>query len=229
MDHRIISSRRGVLTVVTATLASGSLAACASSAGDRRTSLQTAGAVAADDTVMIVRHAEKPEGGGAPYGVTAQGDVDAESLTVTGWSRAGALVGLFDPFDVNGPIEPRAGLQRPERLVAADPADGSARPVETLTPLSERLQISIESSWPKKSAATVAAALRSSRGATLVAWQHQDIPAIAEALGRSEPAVPSKWPGDRFDVVWVFRRRGSGWVFSQVPQLLLAGDRDTTI
>jgi hypothetical protein len=34
---------------------------------------------------MIIRHAEKPTGTGAPYGVTDAGEQDPESLIVDGW------------------------------------------------------------------------------------------------------------------------------------------------
>ncbi len=36
--------------------------------------------------------------------------------------------------------------------------------------------------------------------------------------------TPQTWPDDRFDIVWVFERADGGWSFTQVPQLLLAGD-----
>ena len=44
------------------------------------------------------------------------------------------------------------------------------------------------------------------------------------------PAPPTKWPHDRFDIVWVFTRQHDGtWKFTQVPQLLLAGDKRSVI
>jgi hypothetical protein len=36
--------------------------------------------------------------------------------------------------------------------------------------------------------------------------------------------LPSSWPEERYDIVWVFERDERAWSFSQVPQLLLAGD-----
>jgi hypothetical protein len=59
-----------------------------------------------------------------------------------------------------------------------------------------------------------------------VSWEHEHIPAIIARLGQVTPRPPGSWPGDRFDIVYVFTRTasGSGWDFSQVPQMLLAGD-----
>ena len=50
--------------------------------------------------------------------------------------------------------------------------------------------------------------------------------------GTSGITLPSTWPSDRYDLVWRFDPpSGSGPIasFSQVPQLLLAGDRHHVI
>ncbi len=45
-----------------------------------------------------------------------------------------------------------------------------------------------------------------------------------------EVSAPQQWRDDRFDLVWVFDLDPSGrYRFSQVPQLLLAGDRPDVI
>jgi len=66
-------------------------------------------------------------------------------------------------------------------------------------------------------------------GIVLIAWEHEDIPAIANLILGNSTTVPQQWPGQRFDIVWVFDRQGSGWSFSQVPQLLLSGDSSQPI
>ena len=52
------------------------------------------------------------------------------------------------------------------------------------------------------------------------------IPAIANQILGNDTTVPQTWPGDRFDLVWVFdwNAGAESYTFTQVPQLLLAGD-----
>jgi hypothetical protein len=62
----------------------------------------------------------------------------------------------------------------------------------------------------------------------LIAWSHENLPRIASALGIGS-LTPQQWPDERFDLVWVFDRTRGRKNFVQVPQLLLAGDRETLI
>jgi len=173
--------------------------------------------------IMIVRHAEKPVAAEG-RGVRPNGDHDRHSLSVRGWTRAGALVGLFAPQ--HG--EPKAGLRRPDAIYACGHADdGSRRPVQTVTPLAERLGQHIRRRRGLGEEAALAAKLAVHNGAALVAWHHEAIPAIARSLGAVD--FPEHWPDDRFDVVWTFTPDGTGWRFAQVAQLLLAGDRPEPI
>ena len=59
-------------------------------------------------------------------------------------------------------------------------------------------------------------------GTTLVCWQHEGIPQIAQSM---------RGPRDRFDVVWRLTRESSRttWTFTQICPLLLAGDLATPI
>ena len=101
--------------------------------------------------------------------------------------------------------------------------------METITPLAEKLSLPVDSTIAADDVAAAAEAITRTPGTTLMAWEHHAIPAIAAALGDAQPAPPAKWPGGRFDVIWVFNRAGTGWRFSQVPELLLDGDRPTVI
>jgi hypothetical protein len=176
--------------------------------------------------IMIVRHAEKPVtvGDQAFLGVREDGTEDKESLIVRGWQRAGALCTLF-------PTASR-GLAVPDGLFAADPekANGigskSRRPQQTITPLSERLGLQIDLSFAKGQEAEVAAAAVARGGVVLIAWQHEAVPAIAQAIPGGDVPATKAWPDDRFDIVWGFDLAADGrYTFTQVPQALLPGDQ----
>jgi hypothetical protein len=175
--------------------------------------------------IMIIRHAEKPpEGGAPPFGVTALGGQDAESLTIPGWQRAGALACFFAP--TRGPLQD-AGLATPQFLFASESKSGggSARPVETITPLASKLGLTPKT-HKKSDIDKVAADAMACGGTALICWQHEDIPSIANVILGNQTTVPQQWPGDRFDVVWVFDLGTSSksYSFNQVTQCLLAGD-----
>jgi hypothetical protein len=174
--------------------------------------------------IMIIRHAEKP---GAPPdggdGVNLLGQPDNESLTVRGWQRAGALARFF----VQPPM-------RPDIIFAAGIGHGSKseRPEETVTPLAQRLNLfgteKFVTTHLKNDLKPLIDDVLHRSGTVLIAWQHELIPDMVGLLP-DPPAVPQKWPGDRFDMVWVFNADGSGWNFKQEPQMLLAGDNQTPI
>jgi hypothetical protein len=195
--------------------------------------------------IMVIRHAEKPDD--KHDGVTSHGQPNKESLIVGGWQRAGALAALFDP--ANGPLQ-NANLAVPKVIYAADPEapsiaaddDGkvgskSKRPLQTITPLAERLGLKdeVNVSFAKGQEKQMVESVLAEKGVVLVSWQHQRIPEIAKHLVGSKPPakpIPSKWPGDRFDIVWVFTPPATPthrWSFVQVPQQLLREDANTVI
>jgi hypothetical protein len=187
--------------------------------------------------IMIIRHAEKPEG--AVQGVEIDGNDGKEFLVVQGWQRAGALARFFAPLSAQFQ---RPGIDQPEFLFASGPvskkeknAGGgskSDRPEQTLTPLSQFLgrQVPVNLDFAQGEETEVASASATCGGVALIAWQHEDIPAIAGAILGQTDVVPATWPGERFDVVWVFDLEANGqYSFSQVPQMLLAGDLPSVI
>jgi hypothetical protein len=173
----------------------------------------------AADTVMIVRHAEKPHGEEAPYGVTEEGTENRASITVRGWMRAGALA---DAFAHPG----RWGLPVPAAIYASRPGDDTGlRCVETVTPLARRLGVALDTSYARGEEERLAAALRAGSGPRLVAWEHLSIPAIVAHLGAVAPQPAKGWDGDRYDLIWCFVRGADGsWAFRPIAQQLLPGD-----
>jgi hypothetical protein len=181
--------------------------------------------------VMIIRHAEKPVN--SIKGVNAAGTQDPESLIVQGWQRAGALIGLFDP---DSTVFSNSALATPDKIYASNPGtDGSERPLETITPLAAKLVLTPDESFVKGQEKHLAEDVLKQSGIVLICWQHQKIHSIAKHLTKSgppSPPIPDPWPGDRFDLVFVFTpptQAGQLWTLTQVPQLLLAGDLSTVL
>jgi hypothetical protein len=181
--------------------------------------------------IMLIRHAEKPSDDGKVQGVDCDGKASAEELIVRGWQRSGALVRLFAPL--NGRFaDPR--LAQPKTIFASEAGkhSNSLRPHHTVLELANELKISLDLRFKKGDEAALVKAARAATGPVLIAWEHQDIaPTIANGIVGNNKTCPQKWPGDRFDLVWVFDRRSTagGWDFAQVPQLLLAGDSDKPV
>lgn len=179
---------------------------------------------------MLIRHAEKPAKDSAPFGVTADGDRNKESLEVRGWQRAGALANLLAPN--NGHFQ-HAALAKPQFLFASKPLrrKGSRRPLETLTPLAQKLAVRIDSSFQRSDFENMIEEVFSCKGVVLICWQREYIPEIASYILGNKKIAPPVWPEDCFDMIWVFDlvTSSSKYTFKQVPQKLLGGDLNTPI
>ncbi len=175
---------------------------------------------------MIIRHAEKPAGN--ITGINASGSPDSSSLTPQGWQRAGALIPLFTSS--SGPLPVPDCLFAPNVFASGT----SQRPFETITPLAAKLGIAINASPDGATVAQyastdytamVADALARS-GSVLIAWEHEDIPLMANVILGNKTTAPQTWPDARFDVVWTFdlNPATNTYSFNQLPQRLLEGD-----
>ncbi len=181
-------------------------------------------------TIVVIRHAEKPDESWPGPGLTLAGVEDDKSLVVRGWQRAGSWSALFGAG--------RGGLEFPQPSViyAADPnaaSEGSShRPFATITPLASRLNLTPNVSYAVGQEAQLVQEIVNLTGCVLVSWEHKSIgksilPAIAN--GQNIPDMPAKWDGKRFDVVLRFDRSvaGAQWAFRQLFPCLLSDDSDT--
>ncbi len=163
--------------------------------------------------ILIIRHAEKPH------------EKNNENLSVKGYERASALAYYIpDDFDTIDHIF-AAGIGH---------HSPSHRPVETVTPLAERLGLKIHQKYLKDDHTTMVNHILGDDKYTdsnvVVCWEHTDIEAISTAFGTTN--VPSNpWPKTIFDLVWKLSIVPSQNTYSleQIPQLLLYGDTKTKI
>jgi broad specificity phosphatase PhoE len=178
--------------------------------------------------IMVIRHAERPSAYKSIRGVTQQGVKNKEELSVRGWQRAGALARFFAPRDSHF-VHP--ALARPEFLFAckAGPAAPSLRPQHSLLPLASLIGAELNRDYYEGQERELVQKVIAAHGTVLIAWKHNTMHVIANAILGNKTSAPQYWPLDRFDVVWVFDRRDGTWTFTQVPQLLLAGDRPDVI
>ena len=173
--------------------------------------------------IMLIRHAEKPNGDGGP-GFMPNGAENPRALTQTGWKRANALVGLFNPPD--GAL-PRPPLAKPMSLFAS--GSESLRPKQTIAPLATALNLSVRS-FLKGQEPELVAAVKAAEDPVLISWQHEALPTIAGLIRGGADGVPPSWPGHVYDLVWVLDLQPSGaWSFTQVPELIMPGDSDKPI
>jgi len=161
--------------------------------------------------VLIIRHAEKPPD-----------QANSIHLAPEGKKRAEALYQLFeasakrpDPFP------------KPDFIFAARNSSQSERSVETVTPLPEKLKLSVNAAYHNDDFARLARDLRRDpkyAGKTiLICWHHGTAPLLARALKAAD--APTAWRGSAFDRVWQIDYDATGKAtFRDRPQQLLAGD-----
>ena len=176
--------------------------------------------------VIVIRHAQKPTSHPKHHGVREDGTNDSESLTVRGWLHAGALAGAFGGPGGH-PVE--AQLDRPDFIFAAGTGkkqviiDGksvtvgshSRRPLETVTPMAERLGLEPLTIFTKGEEQALVRDALSRDGVVLICWQHEDIPTIGNLIVGNDTTVPQSWPEDCYDLIWVFDHSGDLWAFRQ--------------
>ena len=175
--------------------------------------------------VMFARHGEKPGDSGPPHGINDRGETDKHSLSVRGWTRAGALAALL----AHAPMGSHPHLVRPERIVATAPSRNakSRREMDTALPLGSRVRVDVEGTHGHGSEAAARQDILGQRRDTFVVWHHGSLAHFVRGFPIANPdQVPDEWPDDRFDMIWILRRGADevSYTFSSVDQRLLSGD-----
>ncbi|OJJ50255.1 hypothetical protein ASPZODRAFT_90240 [Penicilliopsis zonata CBS 506.65] len=135
---------------------------------------------AAEPTVYLIRHGEKPSNG-------------SDGLSAAGLERAECLTHVFGPesdYDIGF-------------IMAEQPkSDGSRqRPYDTVLPLAEELGLTIDTNCTKKDYDCVADTVENyeGEGNILICWEHAALNNIVEALGVSSY---SNYPSDAYNLIW---------------------------
>jgi phosphohistidine phosphatase SixA len=156
--------------------------------------------------IMIIRHAEKPD---------ESGGVKDPNLSPRGYQRAAALAKVIPDH-----------FPRPDFLIAAKNSKHSDRPIETITPLSDALHEPIDAKFKTEETDEVAHYVltdpKFAGKVVLIAWHHENIPALAKTLGVNN--APDKWSSDTFDRVWEITYTNGVPTWQDLPQNALPGD-----
>jgi hypothetical protein len=169
---------------------------------------QQAATAAPPATILLMRHAEK----------LTDGRID---LAPAGFARAKDLPELF--LGSSAGFAPK--FPRPDVLFATHQSKHSNRPFETLEPLSQALNLPINTDFADDDYASLAKLLLSGKYAgkvVLVAWHHGTLAQFAAALG-VEPQ-PAPWPSTQFDRVWRIDWHDGKPTLKDLPQQLMPGD-----
>lgn len=178
------------------------------------------------DAILFIRHAEEPDGEFI-CGVTEQGDPDPYSLSPRGWQRAGALAAWLARKDA----EAEGVKLRPAAIFAhgTGEKERSRRSMQTAKPLADALGNGkkngadfVTKYQPDEEDKLIADVLERT-GTVLIAWKHEAIPALAARIPEA-PQLPNLWGEDVYNRLWLLKRTGKGWAFTDLPQKLLAGD-----
>jgi hypothetical protein len=131
-------------------------------------------------TVVIIRHAEKPEKG--------------KNLNCQGLNRSLKLPAvLYSKFGIPGSIYVPS-LDNNE-------STGHARMFQTVIPLAAKYNLKINSRYGEMDTATLAKEIRGKKGFVLVVWQHSIIPSIVRALGVQ--GFKMHWGDNDYDSIWI--------------------------
>lgn len=147
------------------------------------------GSVYAKQTIVFVRHGEKPENGSG-------------QLTCKGLNRALALPDI---------LISRYG--RPNAIFASAPKENklgsSLRPLTTITPTAIRLSMPINLNYHATDISGLSNALLSKGNKdslSFVSWEHKNLVVAAKEIVKKEggdPNVIPEWPGSDFDSIYV--------------------------
>ena len=146
--------------------------------------------VMAEKTVLIMRHAEKTD------------DPQDQSLAKLGKVRAKRLAKF---------IPEKFGV--PDFIFASAISRHSARPYETMVPLSKKTGVPIDATVADNDygvlAKTILEKRRYGNALTIVCWHHGQIPSMLYYFGAPRDTYPDHWDRGVFNLIFRLRFTGS--------------------
>jgi hypothetical protein len=139
---------------------------------------------AADSTIVIVRHGEKPD--------------DGDNLSCEGLNRALAL-----PAVLRRKFGKHAFTVAYVPKLALGEATKHARMFQTVTPFAVRQGLTVNSNFDEQDVDAIAADALQRSGTVLIVWEHSQIRPLALALHVPESKLPDEWKGKDFDSIWI--------------------------
>lgn len=133
-------------------------------------------------TIILFRHAEKPANKTDP------------NLSTIGETRADRLASYIP-----------ATFGKPDFIIAAAVSKGSARPYQTVVPLSRATGVAIDATIRDAHFQKLAERLTRNRQydgkLVVICWHHGEIPQLMEALGAPAGSYPSQWKKKVFNLI----------------------------
>jgi hypothetical protein len=128
--------------------------------------------------VVLIRHGEKPDKG--------------DNLSCKGLNRSIQLPAVLNKLGtINSIFVPSLGEGK---------STSHSRMFQTATPYAVQHNMDINTKYKESDPAGVATAIKKQAGTVLVIWEHNNIPAIAKALGVTENLA---WEKDDYDSLWI--------------------------
>lgn len=132
--------------------------------------------------ILVMRHAEKPS------------DPKCPDLSAAGRTRAERLADYVP-----------ATFGKPDFLFASALSKHSARPIETITPLSQKIDVPIDTTFADQDYRALADDLLSQPSfagkLVLVCWHHGNIPSLMLSLGAKPGTFRDPWDPTVFNLV----------------------------
>jgi hypothetical protein len=140
----------------------------------------------ANQRIVLIRHAEKP--------------LNGDNLSCIGFNRSLKLVGL---------LKEKFGI--PDYIFVPSPGTGkqtkNLRMLQTALPLATKYNLAINTKYAVKDVNQMAKEVSKRLGTILVIWEHNQLPALARALGVQTSEL--HWASDDYDSIWIISYKHS--------------------